>query len=427
MVDKRLLSSLFFLPLALTFAGSGQNSSVELTLDKAIEQALRGNLQLKAQYFQYLGAKNDFYAQLAKRFGEFRLFWQYNQYKFARVVAPIQPPLTPSSLDDQVRVYGLTYGVRLFDGCKQFFLIRAKWDTAKLERVNWENLSKAVKRDVADLYFQALEIRARLNALKERKKEVESLYRIVKEAYRIGKKPLLDLLNVEAELKRVEAAISETEAAYQAVKNRLKVLLNLDRPLELTDVELKPHRVDGEKLFPYLLSGNPDLRAVSVKKRIVEDYRKVALANFAPTVDFTYSTVRYVYAGQKESDWSYTIKATFPIFDFGQRFFTYKKATYEKRKVDKLHALVEKKAVETFRSLVKQLNSQVEVIEANRKRLAFAKEAYKLEKQKYMLGKSDIYNLLKAEALYYTALGDYKASVYRWGELKAKLDYLLGK
>lgn len=412
--------------LALALIGS---SVFGLTLQEAVDQALKNNLQLKAQYFHYLGAKNDFYSQLAKRFGELDLFWRYNQFKYQRVVAPIKPPITPTSIakDDQVRTYGLQYKVRLFDGCQQFFLIKAKRDTATLERVNWEKLSEGVKRDVSELYFKALAVRARLEALRERKKEVDSLYRIVKEAYEVGKKPLLDLLNVSAERKKVEAAITQLEANYQTIKNQLKVLLNTDQPLELEDVKISPKRLDEKSLLSELLSKNPDLRVVSVQKTIADDYKKVALAEFAPKVNFAYTTQKYVYAGTKTSDWFYAIEVNLPVFDFGKRFFAYRKARYEERRVNELHSLVEKKVLETFRSLVEKLNSQMDVIEANRKRLEFAKEAYKVEKEKYLTGKSDIYNLLKAEALYYTALGDYKASVYRWGELKARLDYLLGR
>ena len=404
-------------------------SAFGITLREAVETALQNNPQLKAQYFRYLAAKNEFYSQVAARFGELDLFWRYNQFKYQRVVAPIQPPITPSSIakDDQVRTYGLRYRVRLFDGCQQFFLIKAKRDTANLERVNWEKLSKGVKRDVAKVYFSALEVKARLEALKERKKEVDRLYEIVKEAYEVGKKPLLDLLNVRAERKGVEAQISLTGSQYQTLLNRLKVLLNTDRPLEVEDIEINPHRLDGEKLLSELLSRNPDLRAVAVQKAIADDYRKVAFAEFSPKVDFVYTAQKYVYAGTKTSDWFYAVEVNFPIFDFGRRFFAYRKARYEERRVNKLHLSVEKGVLENFRSLVNELNAQLEVIEANRRRLEFAERAYKVEKEKYLTGKSDIYNLLKAEALYYTALGEYRASVYRWGRLKAELDYLLGR
>lgn len=400
--------------------------SFGITLQDAVNSALKNNLQLKAQYFHYLGAKNDFYSQLAARFGELDLFWKYQQFKTPRVVAPINS-FPPTGLDDQVRTYGLQYRVRLFDGCQQFFLIKAKKDTANLEWVNWKKLSEEVKRDVSKVYFSALEVKARLEALKERKKEVDRLYEIVKEAYEVGKKPLLDLLNVRAERKNIEAQISLLRSQYKTLLNQLKVLLNTDKPLEVEDVQINPRRIEGDRLLSELLAKNPDLKVVALQKVIADDYRKVAMAEFSPKVNFVYTTQKYVYAGRKTSDWSYAVEVNLPIFDFGRRFFTYRKARSEERKVKELHKLVEKRVLETFKSLVDELNSQIEVIEANQKRLEFAREAYKVEKKKYLTGKSDIYNLLKAEALYYTALGEYRASIYKWGQLKAELDYLLGR
>lgn len=408
--------------LPLLFLGG---LSFGITLQEAVNTALKNNLQLKAQYFHYRSAKNDFYSQLAARFGEIDFFWRYQQFKTPRIVAPISS-FPPTGLDDQVRTYGLQYKVRLFDGCQQFFLIKAKKDTADLEWVNWEKLSKEVKRDVSKVYFAALEVRARLQALEERKKEVDRLYKIVKEAYEVGKKPLLDLLNVRAERKNVEAQISLLRSQYQTLLNQLKVLLNTDKPLEVEDIKVNPYRIDAKKFLSELLAKNPDLKVVSVQKTIADDYRKVAMAEFSPKVNFVYTTQKYVYAGRKTSDWYYAVEVNLPIFDFGRRFFTYRKAREEERRVNELHQQVEKKVLETFRSLVDKLNSQIEVIEANQKRVEFAKEAYKVEKKKYLTGKSDIYNLLKAEALYYNALGEYKASIYKWGELKAELDYLLG-
>jgi outer membrane protein TolC len=83
--------------------------------------------------------------------------------------------------------------------------------------------------------------------------------------------------------------------------------------------------------------------------------------------------------------------------------------------------------METYKSLIDQLNAQIDIINASRERVEFTKKAYQIEKNKYRLGKTDIYNLLEAQALYFSALAQYRANIYEWGILKAKLDYLLGK
>lgn len=399
-----------------------------LTLQEAINTALERNPNIKAARYQYLSSKEDYHAQIAKRFGEVNLFWNYIQYKYPRVVAPIQPPLNPSSLasDDQVRVYGFRYAVRLFDGCQQFFLIKAKGHTADLYYTQFEDTAKSVERDVKKLYLSILAVKAKLKALRERKQAVEELYKIVSNAYKLGKKPLLDLLNVKAELKSVDAQISATQAQVDKLKGELAALLNINKPIKVEDVQIHPKRFEENQFLNRLLSQNLKLKEVKEQKKVAKDYERVALANFSPKVDFSYTSQKYVFAGKKISDWSYTLAVSFPIFDFGNRYFQYKKARYMERKVTKLQEAVLKNILETYRSLIKNLNSQVDIIEANAQRLEFAKEAYKVEKEKYLTGKGDIYDLLKAEALYYTALGDYKASIYQWGILKAELDYLLG-
>ena len=399
-----------------------------LTLQEAINTALKQNPTIKAEKYHYLSSKEDYYSQIAKRFGEVDLFWNYIQYKYSRIVAPIKPPITPTSLakDDQVRVYGFRYRVRLFDGCQQFFLIKAKGHTADLYFTKFEDTAKSVERDVKKLYLSILALKAKLKALRERKKAVSELYKIVLNAYKIGKKPLLDLLNVKAELKLVDAKISAVQSQIDKLKGQLAALLNIDKTFKVEDVKVSPKRFEVKQFLDQLLANNPKLKEIRVQRKVADDYKKVALAEFSPKVNFSYTDQKYVYAGRKTSDWSYAIAVSFPLFDFGNRFFNYRKARYLERRVNELQRAVLKKVLETYKALIKNLNSQVDIIEANSQRLEFAKEAYKVEKERYLTGKGDIYDLLKAEALYYTALGEYKASIYQWGVLKAELDYLIG-
>jgi len=409
----------YLLPLLFTV------SSFTLTLKEAQEIAIKNNPQLKAQNYSYLASKNDFYSQIAKRFGEIDLLWVYNQYKFPRVVAPLSG--FPLVKDDQVRIYGFQYKVRLFDGCQQFFLIVAKKDKSYAEWLKYEKVASALKSQVAQAYFNYLIFESRLKALRERERAVKELSDIVENAYRLGKRSLVDYLQVRAELQGVKAQIADTKAKIRSAEEKLKALLNVEKlPSPPEEVDLKPQPLDADKLLTILVGKNPDLKILRQEEKITRDYKRVALAQFSPKLDFVYKNLTYSYDGRKTHDWSYTLQATFPIFDFGNRFFTYRRASYEERKVRELERNTYNQVLESFRSLVESLNSQLEVIEATKSRLEFAKKAYEVEKEKYLTGKGNIYDLLKAEALYFETLANYKASIYKWGILKAKLDYLLG-
>jgi len=401
-----------------------------LTLERALQLVKTQNWEVKSSYAQYMADKYDYYSQIGKRFGQITLFWKYNQYKFPRVVAPISPPITPGSMavDDQVRIYGWRYDVRLFDGCQQFFLIMAKKHKSQASFLSYEKTLKQKGEEVKETYLQLLSLKAQREALLKRLEEVKTLYGIVKTSYQVGKKPLLDLLNVKAELKNVEAAVKNVDAQIFTVKAKLATLLNLkNTDFDVEDVPIKPKPIDKKEIFAQVLANNPDIRVLNEEKVSTDFYKKAAIAEFSPKVDFSYQNLKYSYDGTTESDWQYTISVSFPIFDFGVRFFNYKKARQMERKIDYIRKEVVKKVLDTYQSLVDNLNSQLEIIAATKAKLEFAREAYKLQKEKYQLGKADIYDLLKAEALYYNTLGDYKVSIYKWGILKAKLDYLLGK
>ncbi len=405
--------------------------SFSLSLKEALKLAERNDLRIKAQEAQYRADKNAYYAQISRRFGQVNLFWTYNQYKTPRIVAPIAPSqLITRQLptDDQVRVYGFNYSVRLFDGCQQYFLIKAKGEEARLSFVKYGDTVAQTRENVRELYFQILALKARRSALEERKKAVAELYRIVDTAYRVGKKSILDLLNIKAELRSVEAQISDLSAQIETLKRKLAVVIGKgDTSFEVEPVEVNPVRLNADSLLGELFKNNYTLKELTVQKNVADYYKKAALAEFSPKVDFSYSRQRYVYASNGNTDWQYTVRVSFPLFDFGLRFFNYRRAKEEELKVSRLREFTQRGVVQDFYALVNDLNSWIDVINANRDRLEFAKKAYKIEKKKYLLGKSDVYNLLKAEALYFGALADYRASIYQWAAKKAKLDYMLGR
>ncbi len=434
MFKKSLFSLLAFSLTVLPTGGSltyaNQQKEKILTLQEALSLATKRNLQIKAQYSKYESDKYKFYSQIGQRFGQITLFWKYTQYKFPRTVAPIQPPLLPGNLpvDDQVRVYGFQYSVRLFDGCQQFFLIKAKKYQAETSYARLIKTTKDIQQQVKEVYLKALSLKAQLQAMEEKLKATRQLYKTIYEAYKVGKKPLLDLLNVKAELKNIEAQIAQLKSQLSSKKHLLATLLNLKSDkFRLKDVKITPKPLDSEKLLSQLIANNPDLRVISEQKKVAQAYEKAALAEFAPKIDFVYTRQRYVYAGQSTSDWFYALQASLPIFDFGKRFFDYKSARALKRQVNYLQQQTVKNVMETYKSLIELLSAQYEIINASRARVEFTKEAYQIEKNKYRLGKTDIYNLLEAQALYFGALAEYRANIYQWGILKAKLDYLLGK
>jgi len=406
-------------------------AAFSLTLDEAVRLAEKNDLRARAQYFRYLSAEESFKAQISKRFGQVGLFWSYTQYETPRIVAPITPAdLLTSGLpkDDQVRVYGVQYSVRLFDGCQQYFLIRAKGKEAKLSLTDYEESLARARENAKELYFQILSLKAKRSALLERKKAVEELLRIVENSYRLGKKSLLDLLSVKAELRSVEAQIAEMDSQIEGAKRKLATLIGAkDTSFEVEFVEVKPKRINPDSLLSELLKNNFDLRRSAVQREITEYYKRAAIADFSPKVDFTYARQKFVYASEGRYDWQYTLTASLPIFDFGLRFFNYRRAKAEERRAEALREMTLRATLNDFYALVKELNDYLRVIEATAERVRFTKKAYEIERKKYLLGKSDVYNLLKAEALYFEALGDYRASIYLWAVKKARLDLMLGR
>jgi len=402
--------------------------SQTLTLKEALELLRERNYEIKSTYSEYKAKKYEFYKEISKRFGRVSLFWNYSEFKFKRVVAPLSPPILPSNIptDDQVHVYGFRYDVELFNGGRSFFTIKAKQHSAQTAYRFYKKKLKERERDLKKLYFGILALKAKKVALQKRLQEVKKLHEIVKTAYEVGRRPFLDLLNVKAELKNVEAKIKEVNAEIYKLKAQMAVLLDFPSSnFEVAEVKVKPVKLlkEGKNLF----TKNPDIKVLEEQRKTLSYYEKASLSAFSPVVEFSYQNSKYSFDSKDIPDWSYTISVKFPLVDFGLRYFNYRRAKELKRVVEYREKLIKRRVEEQYESLVDRLNAQYEVIEANRLELKFAKEAYEIQREKYKLGKADIYDLLKAEELYYSALEAYEASLYRWAQLKAELDYLLGR
>ncbi len=402
------------------------SSSFSLTLEEAVKIGLKNNPELKSYLQKSLSAKEDFYSQLAGRFGEVSILWTYKQYKFPRVVAPISS--LPMVRDNQVRIYGFEYKVRLFDGCGQFFLIKAKKELSDAGWLEYLKKAKNLEKSIKEAYYSYLIAKAELEAAKKEEEATAELYRIVKEAYNLGKRPLVDLLQVRASLEGVRSKVASLKAELRSQEEKLKRLLGVKKlPSPPEKVGINPKPLKEEELLPTLLGKNLDLRLVKVQRKVADDYRRVAFSRFLPNVDFLYQNLKYSYADRKTSDWSYTLRVSMPIFDFGRRFFTYRKALHEERRIQNLQRETENRILEAFRSLLARLNAQLEVIDATEEKLRFAKEAYEIERTRYLTGKGNVYDLLKAKALYFDSLAQREEALYNWAILKVELDYLLSR
>ncbi|RUM29644.1 MAG: hypothetical protein DSY42_06035 [Aquifex sp.] len=191
-------------------------------------------------------------------------------------------------------------------------------------------------------------------------------------------------------------------------------------------MELFPRPLKYEDFLPYLYN-NPDLRVVEKRVKEAATLKKVALSEFFPTLDFFYINQVYEYAGKDKGDWYYGILINFPLFDFGKRIFNYKEFKERYLTAKTLKKELEVKLKNSIISLVDKLNAQYWVIQAKKERLNYTKKVYEIEKEKYFLGRGNMYDLLKAEADYYTSLSEYEESILRWAILKANLDYMVGK
>ncbi|RUM29645.1 MAG: hypothetical protein DSY42_06040 [Aquifex sp.] len=213
--------------LILTFIYS---YSWSLTLEEAINEAIKRNLTLQAKKHSIQASRESYLKQLLSRFGQINLFWNRTVFKYERVVAPLSSPINLYQLpvDDKLTRYGIEYKLRVFDGFKQFNLIKLKKREYEKELFEFLRLKAQIKKKVKETYFELLIYRQKRLALESRLDALEQLYKIVEEAYKIGKKPFVDLVKIKSEVEKVRANILNVRALEKEKAHELSAILNKD-------------------------------------------------------------------------------------------------------------------------------------------------------------------------------------------------------
>ncbi|MEM7828233.1 MAG: TolC family protein, partial [Candidatus Aenigmatarchaeota archaeon] len=333
-------------------------------------------------------------------------------------------------------------------------LARNGYQISKLE---FERKLMDLILEVQKTYWELVKSKKSLEVNKESLKLAEDLFRQIDVQVRVGTLPTIELIQAEAEVASRKEAIILAETQVKNLEDELKRLINIDDPIfwereiipsdepsvtafkatldESIGIALQRRpeylnsKIDAEskglilKLsknsrYPLLdLRGTFSLNGLSGK--INPNLLTISIPPKSPFEGDLYDSFDTLSSGDYYT-WQIGIYFEYPIGN-RQADATYKQSMLEREKALINIKNTEQRIIMEVRQTVRDINANLERIEAAKKSRQLAEERLKAEEKKFAVGMSTSYNvfqmqrdLIAAKTEEIKAIIDYNISIYRW-------------
>ncbi len=423
-----------------------------ISLDEAVELALKNNLGLQASAYSAEAAKWEYMQSISGWLPKVYLKSSYTRtdedtvdranifYESMKGTAEMfgidESELRPSMYEDTyqtsiVAVQPITNGGAEWAGVKAGLAAkrekRAALDHDRLELI----------RSVKKSYYSVLQAQAMLDVAKEAMRLADESLRLAQAKYDLGQISKAELLRWRVKSAEAEGSLVEAQNAYSIAKANLAQLLGIGMD-ERFEVERLPDSVEPSVIESILndiknykpSDGHPLLRQMSATVDLAKSERLLSYSKALPKLNFTYT-----YSWEADNDWqpdgyeSWT--ATFalevPLFQSGYSFFGIKKSYksvaaaksgyLESRRMLLLQAL----------SAKRNLEAAIKKLDTSQKRLEAARETLKLARESYKVGLASQLELLDAQLAYQSARSDVVNAIASFFSAKADWEYVSAK
>ncbi|WP_200762275.1 TolC family protein [Nitrosophilus alvini] len=391
-----------------------------ITLDEAIETALKKSPEILIQKQKLLEAHQEKRVKKAQNFGKINAVGSYTRYNIPRTLTPIVPPITPDVVSSrEISSAGLIYEVLLFNGFADVSSVDIAELGKKISNINLSLTKEQLIYNIKSLYFKIVSLKNQKTSAISYQRALEKLYKDVKKEVEVGKKAKIDLLKVSSELENASFNVKSIENSIKTLKAKLASIIGVD---EIDDVE----SVNDDEKF----SANVDLRnSYTYKKAKFEAQKSKKAIRKAKSLYFPKIGLNTYYGsnfakGIQEELWQAGININWRLYDFG-----YKDAQLQKAKIAHMVSKLRLKNTELkLKSDIIDANNRISTaiakVQSAKKQLILLKKIKDTEYIKYEKGISDMYDLLYAIAKYQNAQSSFIEAMYDLKMQKAYLNYI---
>lgn len=437
------MKSLWLLIL-LNFITALDIFALDLTLDKAINLAIRRNNAIKAQEAEIDSARgtriSGFSGFLPKVDARLSYYLGEKGYFIentipANAFGPSFPPTDLTfGLNSESFTYDYTVGVTLtqpiYAGGRIWHGYRMSVLGEKIQKEKLRQTKNEVIFQVREAFYRVLLAESFLNVSREAESLAEEHLRVARARYKTGEATEYEVLRAEVELANIDSQLIRAENAVHLSLIALKNIIGLD---EKEDV-----KVIGEFVAPQFemsledclknaRAHRPEIIQMQLQKDLAAHNYKLAIGGYLPNLALVGS---YQALNNKENtarlfdkpedrfleSYSVMLVLSVPIFDGLYNFGKIKEARAGIRKINEYDIQLDRGVVLEIEQAYSSLKEAEKVMSAGEKNVKTAERAVEIAQVQYKNGLITSLELLSAEVGLTQAKTNY---------LQAKYDYIV--
>lgn len=401
------MRSYLFLTLSTLLSSSAlcQNDFTKLSIESAIDLALAESPEL-AQ------AVSKEKAQIEKKRSSWsglgpRVQATYNEVRFQNELVAEFNNQAFTIRSDRSQVGALRALQPVIGLYALYEYAKVEGSKAKLTELERKSKSRDVAFKASFSWLDAFEAYEQLKVEEVSLRAAQSQLKDAQALQRVGRLNRGDVLKLELQVSeskaRLALAKSWKKIAFTQLKEIVGLPLKTDLKLLKTLPKLETKKLALEEALSRALDQRLEKKQAEQAIPIAEFSKKLAYSKFAPSVNVFVQVERNFGSrdafGQSEKDTrTFGIQATWDLWNNGETVFEVREASYQIRQAEEQVRSSETMIRVDLISAMSRLKAAEEALEFSRIAVEQAEEAYRIEKAKFLSGKSSASDLILAES-----------------------------
>ncbi len=409
--------------IVLTF--SCPSFSREITLEEAINIALRSSPALLMEQQQIQESREDKKASKAASFGTISLMGSYTHYNIPHTLAPITPPISPTiTTSKDITSGGIIYSITLFKGLADITSIKIASFGEEISKIRFRLTKEELIFNIRSIYLKILSLKSQEKAARAYKRAIEELYKNVSREVSVGRKAEIDLLKISSQLEEASFEVEKIKNSISSLETLLAATIGIEGK-----VTVEP--VSPEKILSSPCGGTGDIthtyqyRLSRLEAKKARENLKKVRSRYYPRLDFDVYFGNNYARGDRKEIWQAQVSLKWLLFDFGATRSRVKRASFAARKA----TLALKKTMLELKSRIcdarEKISTAMSRLESLKRQIKFLSKVRSVEKLRYEKGISNMYDLLLAYASLQKAKSTYIGAKYDLYIQRLYLSYIM--
>ena len=406
-----------------------------LTIEEAIQIALKNNSTLKSSYESYRASKSSAFGAWSNFLPRADASLGRSEFDNPRQFFTYEPPYL--LLSGSAYNFGLSVNQTIFDGGFSWFNLGYRRSLQRSSEYSYKQTKQETIVAVKIASFGLLKTEKLLEVQQDVVKRSQQQLDIAKARYDLGSASLSDYLKAKVLLANAKLDLVNAKNAVEIARATLNTVLgiNVNSPTTIdAKLEYQKYEVNLDNSLKTALSTHPLVEKSKAELDAAEAQLMSAWSQHMPSLsasfDYGWYDARFPKTRQdwgRIDSWSVNFRVSMNIFSGFQIQSDINAAKHSKRAADERLAQQKKDLELEIRTTFLNVQSAEEKIMVTQEAAKSAEEDLNLTQEKYNLGAASTLELLDAQVSYRTAKTNEVNALFDYTVAVSELEKALGK